>query len=193
LEATLGSGVKVVVPATGERRRTLDLAGENARSELLRVEKAREGAEEALEALAELLDLDGAPETIDCFDVSNLQGTNVVASRVRFRRGIPDRSGYRRFKVRGVEGQDDFASMREVVGRSLRRGVDDDDLPDLVVIDGGPAQLGRALEAREEAGAWQVRIVGLAKARAERGPSEQRKRAVEERVFLPDVEEPLVL
>ena len=193
LEATLGGGVKVVVPATGERRRTLDLAGENARSELLRVEKAREGAEEALEALAELLDLDGPPETIDCFDVSNLQGTNVVASRVRFRRGIPDRSGYRRFKVRDVAGQDDFASMREVVGRSLRRGVDDDDLPDLVVIDGGPAQLGRALEAREEAGAWQVRIVGLAKARAERGPSEQRKSAVEERVFLPGIEEPLVL
>ena len=193
LEATLGGGVKVVVPATGERRRTLDLAGENARSELLRVEKAREGAEEALEALAELLDLDGPPETIDCFDVSNLQGTNIVASRVRFRRGIPDRSGYRRFKVRDVAGQDDFASMREVVGRSLRRGVDDDDLPDLVVIDGGPAQLGRALEAREEAGAWQVRIVGLAKARAERGPSEQRKSAVEERVFLPGIEEPLVL
>lgn len=193
LEATLGNGVKVVVPVTGERRRTLDLAGENARSELLRVEKAREGAEEALEALAELLDLDGAPETIDCFDVSNLQGTNVVASRVRFRRGIPDRSGYRRFKVRDVAGQDDFASMREVVGRSLRSGVDDDDLPDLVVIDGGPAQLAKALEAREEAGAWQVRIVGLAKARAERGASDQRKAAVEERVFLPGVEAPLVL
>lgn len=193
LEDSLGGGVKLVVPASGERRRMLDLAGENARGELARVEKAREGAEEALEALAELLDLEGPPETIDCFDVSNLQGSHVVASRVRFRRGIADRGGYRRFKVRGVEGQDDFAAMYEVVGRSLRRGVGEEDLPDLVVIDGGPAQLAKALEAREEAGAWRVQVVALAKARAERGAGERRKAASEERLFLPGIAEPLVL
>lgn len=193
LVEVLGGEVKLVVPGEGERRRALDLASENARSELLRVEKTREGADEALDALCDLLDLPERPETIDCFDVSNLQGTHVVASRVRFRRGIPDRSGYRRFKLRGVEGQDDFAAMREVVGRSLRRGADEGDLPDLVVIDGGPAQLAKALEAREEAGAFDVPIVALAKARAERSVGERRKGASEERLFLPGVDEPLVL
>ncbi len=132
---------RLVVPQGGERARMLAVAFENARSELER-SRATEAREEAgLEALAALLDLDALPEIIDCFDISNLQGTNVVASRVRFRSGHPDRAGYRRFKIRGVEGQDDFASMREVVGRSLKRGTDEGELPDLVVIDGGAQQL----------------------------------------------------
>ena len=97
---------KLVVPQGGERARMLAVAFENARTELER-SRATEAREEAgLEALAALLDLDALPEVIDCFDISNLQGTNVVASRVRFRSGHPDRAGYRRFKIRGVEGQD---------------------------------------------------------------------------------------
>ena len=117
----------------------------------------------------------------------------MVASRVRFRRGISDRSGYRRFKVRDVDGQDDFASMREVVRRSLRRGVDEDDLPDLIVIDGGKAQLDSALEARDETGAWEVQCVGLAKARAERRVKGKQKEASQERVYLPGLEAPVEL
>ncbi len=184
---------RITFPKAGEKRRMLDLAGENARSELERRTREREGEESALAALAKLCDLAEPPEVIDCFDISNLQGTNVVASRVRFRRGHSDRAGYRRFKVRNVDGQDDFASMREVVGRSLRRGVKENDLPDLIVIDGGAAQLNSALEARQEAAAWSVQMVGLAKARSERKIGGSRKEASEERIFLPDVEEPLEL
>jgi len=188
LEEALAGGVKIVVPQGGERKKALDVAGENARESLVRYEKERAEGEEVLELVARMLDLEEPPEVIDCFDISNFQGSHVVASRVRFRRGIADRAGYRRFKIRDVDGQDDFASMREVVGRSLRRGALDGDLPDLIVIDGGRAQLDSALASREEAGAWSVAMVGLAKARSERRVKGKLKAKSEERLVLPGVE-----
>ncbi len=189
LLAALLSGCQLLVPRGGERARQLDLARENATIELARAEAAREGGNEAEHALARLCGLErgaGAegPLVIDGFDVSNFQGAHVVASRVRFRGGHPDRSGYRRYRIQGVQGQDDFRSMHEVVGRSLRRGLDEGELPDLVVIDGGPAQLQSALTARDDAGAWDVRIVSLAKARATRVVRRKEKAASEERLFL---------
>ena len=193
VEHLLGDGTALRVPKSGETKRMLDVAGENARTELLRREKERASEEEALAELAKLCDLDELPDVIDGFDISNLQGTHVVASRVRFRQGHKDRAGYRRFKVRGVEGQDDFASMREVVLRSLKRGVEDGDLPDLVMIDGGAAQLDSALAARDEAGAFGVKMIGLAKARSERRVKGRAKDASEERVFLPGAKEPIEL
>jgi excinuclease UvrABC nuclease subunit len=199
LLSELFSGSQIVVARGGERARQLDLARENAVLELARAEAAREGGGEAEAALAHLVGLDRGneedegPLVIDGFDVSNFQGANVVASRVRFRGGHPDRSGYRRYRIRGVRGQDDFQSMHEVVGRSLRRGLDEGELPDLVVIDGGPAQLASALAAREDAGAWDVRIVALAKARAERLVRRKSKAASDERLFLAPEAEPLAL
>jgi excinuclease ABC subunit C len=198
LSHVLGDGVKLVVPTAGERKRMLELAGDNARVELARREAQRTRDDEAEVALAKLVDLpptDGSrgPLVVDCFDVSNMQGANVVASRVRVRGGIADRAGYRRFKVRGVKGQDDFASMREVVGRALKRGLEEDDLPDLVVIDGGAQQLASALEAREEVGAWDVAMVSLAKARAERRVRGRVREATEERVYLRPDAEPIEL
>ncbi len=197
LRETLAGGVKLVVPNAGERARTLDIAGENARSQLELATGEEETGERLMEEIASLLDLETVPEVIDCFDISNFQGSAVVASRVRFRRGIADRAGYRRFKVREVDGQDDFASMREVVRRSLKRGVDGGEeageLPDLIVIDGGAAQLASALAARDEAGAWQVAFVGLAKARAERVVKGKRKLSSEERLYLPGIETPIEL
>lgn len=193
LGEALGGGVALVFPTGGDRARMLDLAGENARDELSRL-GAEEGRDEsALGELIKVLDLDPGTEVLDCFDISNFQGSNMVASRVRFRRGHADRAGYRRFKVRSVEGQDDFAAMKEVVLRSLRRGVREGDLPDLVVIDGGESQLAKALEARDEAGAWEVEVIGLAKARPERRVKGQRKAPTEERVYLPGAVAPLEL
>jgi excinuclease ABC subunit C len=194
LRSLLG-GVELVVPRAGERERMLALAEENARVELERRQAGRVADAEALEELARLAGCEekDEPLVVDGFDVSNLQGTHVVASRVRFRGGFPDRAGYRRFRVRGVRGQDDFAALHEVVGRSLRRGLAEGDLPDLVVVDGGAAQLAKALEAREDAGAWDVRIVGLAKARPERRVGARRKERSEERLFLPGRAEPLEL
>jgi excinuclease ABC subunit C len=193
LEGVLGAGVRIAVPRGGARLRMLELAGENARAELVRREREADVERNALVELATLLGLDNPPEVVDGFDISNLQGANVVASRVRFRSGHADKAGYRRFKVRGVKGQDDFASMREVVHRSLRRGVEEGDLPDLVVIDGGAQQLASALEAREEAGAFDVAMIGLAKARSERRVRGKKKEESEERVFLPGASEPIDL
>ncbi|MEX1026295.1 MAG: excinuclease ABC subunit UvrC [Planctomycetota bacterium] len=178
-------GTSFTVPTSGEKRRMLELAGENARAELVRQEASEERDAEVARQLARLVDLDttDAP-VIDGFDVSNLQGAHVVASRVRFRGGIADRAGYRRYRIKTVEGQDDFASMQEVVTRSLRRGLAEDDLPDLIVIDGGREQLSRALAARDEVGAWDVAVVSLAKARPERMLAGKRKQETEERVFV---------
>jgi excinuclease ABC subunit C len=200
LEQTLLAGseedsLRLFVPRGGERGKMLEIAGDNARTELERVSKAQEEERQALERVARwtLLDPESPPEVIDCFDVSTTQGAEVVASRVRFRGGLPDRAGYRRYKVKGVEGQDDFASMKEVVGRSLKRGLDEEDLPDLIVVDGGAAQLAKALEARDEAGAWDLPIVGLAKARPERTVDGKRKGRTEERLYLAPDKDPTVL
>jgi excinuclease ABC subunit C len=193
LEEALGGGVRLLAPTGGDRARMLQVAGENARTTLAQLLQDESSGDALVEEVQRLLDLESPPEVIDCFDVSNFQGADVVASRVRFRRGLADRSGYRRFKVREVEGQDDFGAMREVVRRSLRRGIDEEDLPDLVVIDGGAAQLASALAARDEAGAWGVAFVGLAKARAERKVRGRRQAASQERLFLPGVPDPLPL
>jgi len=195
LLAALLEGTTLEVPKGGERARQLEMARENARLELARHAAARAGDGEAEAALIRLcgLEREEGPLVIDGFDVSNFQGAHVVASRVRFRGGHAERAAYRRYRVKGVEGQDDFASMKEVVGRSLRRGLDEGELPDLVLIDGGPAQLAKALEAREDAGAWDVRIVSLAKARAERKAGGRTKERSEERLFLAPELEPIVL
>jgi excinuclease ABC subunit C len=120
--------------------------------------------------LAEALDLPRLPRRIECFDNSNIQGTNPVASMIVFEDGRPAKKEYRRFTIKTVEGPDDFASMKEVVGRRFRRAAEADEeqegkwtaLPDLVIIDGGKGQLNAALEALDAVG-MQVPIVGLAK------------------------------
>ena len=184
LEGTLGEQVRLIVPRSGARRRMLDLAFENARTTLARRERERAAEQAGLAELERIADLPRPPEVIDCFDVSNLQGSNVVASRVRFRGGHPDKAGYRRFKVRDLDRQDDFAAMRQVVARSLVRCVRDGELPDLIVVDGGAQQLASALEAREQAGAWDVPVLGLAKARSERSVRGRRREALQERIYL---------
>jgi excinuclease ABC subunit C len=185
LRGLLGRSTQIVTPGSGERRRMLALAQENAGAALARRDAERAVEAAALEDLGRLALLDGPPEVVDAFDISSFQATDVVASRVRFRGGHPDKSGYRRFKVRGAAGTDDFAAMREVVGRSLRRGLEEDDLPELVVIDGGAQQLACALAARDEVGAFDVPVIALAKARSERSVRGRRRGMSEERVFLP--------
>lgn len=120
--------------------------------------------DESVKALGEALSLEEAPTTIECFDVSHVSGTFVVASMVRFVDGRPDRRSYRRFKVRGGMGNDDFGSMQEVVGRRYGRLRDEGRaMPDLVVIDGGVGQVGAALHAFNELGMSAPPLIGLAK------------------------------
>ncbi len=182
LSARRGTLVRVRVPQRGEKVRLLELVQRNARlSYELEWKAPRKQSEELLRALRDLLDLPTEPRRIECFDISNIQGSDIVASMVSFKDGQPDKSSYRKFKVRGVGGTpDDFASMREVVGRRYRSLLEHNkELPDLVLIDGGKGQLGAALSALEELGLGDQPVASLAKR--------------EELIFLPGREEPVTL
>ncbi len=158
------------VPRRGEKRDLLEFAEKNARmyrAELfknLEIKNPEKATERVMEAMKRELHLDREPRWIECFDNSNLSGTNPVAACVVFRDGKPARREYRHFNVRTVEGPDDFASMREIVRRRYARMLDEGDLlPDLIVVDGGKGQLSSAYSVLQELGiADRVPIIGLA-------------------------------
>lgn len=127
-----------------------------------------------VEELQKALKLEHPPNVIECFDNSNFQGTNAVASMVQFRNGRPATKNYRHFKIKTVEGPDDFASMREIVYRRYSRILKEDrDLPDLVLIDGGKGQVSSAYSALQELGLTEIPMYGLAKKQEELFPPMQ--------------------
>lgn len=161
-----GAQVKFRVPQRGEKVRLLELVTGNARlAHDLEWRHPKKRSREILVALMDALGLPDEPRRIECFDISNLQGTDIVASMVVFEMATPKKSDYRTFKIKTVEnGPDDFASMREVVGRRYRRLLEEgSDLPDLVLIDGGLGQLGAAAEALDELGLGELPLASLAK------------------------------
>lgn len=187
-----GAQVAVKVQVRGERRALLELARKNAALLLSTGEEKRRVVDEALSGLQRLLGLRRRPRRIECFDVSTLQGAFTVAAQVRFEDGEPVPQGYRTYKLRTVEGQDDFAALEEVLERRLAGGLERGDLPDLIVVDGGAAQLGRALSAAHRVGLppQRTELVGLAKARPEEDPEAARGY---ERVHLPRGGAPVLL
>jgi excinuclease ABC subunit C len=177
-----GTNVAIRVPQRGEKLRLLELVVRNARLAFeLEWKHPRKQSQELLRALRDLLDLEVEPHRIECFDISNIQGSDIVASMVVFEEGLPKKSDYRKFKVRGVSGApDDFASMREVVTRRYQRLLEEGkEMPDLVLIDGGKGQLGAAAGALEEIGLGDQPLASLAKR--------------EELIFLRGREEPIAL
>src|SRR6476661_1610834 len=159
---------KIHVPQRGPRRELVDLATQNARHllEELRLtgDEAEERAGDPIYELQRQLGLQKVPRALVCFDISHAQGTDTVASCVWFQNGRPYRAEYRKFKVKTVEGVDDFASMSEVVTRYFTRRVQEEKtLPDLVVIDGGKGQLNAAHAALEALGLGAMPLVSLAK------------------------------
>lgn len=171
-----GAAVQTRVPQRGEKARLVELAEQNARH-LLEERKlvARTSAQRAPDALYELqqvLGLAAVPRTIVCFDISHTQGSETVASAVVFENGVPAKGEYRRFRIKGGWGNDDFRSMEEAVTRYFRRRLDEGKpLPDLAIIDGGKGQLGAAREALAALALQGQAVIGLAKR--------------EEEVFLP--------
>ncbi len=160
-----GESVKIQVPRRGVKARFMETVRRNAELAFHSRFRAAPGqGMEALGALRDALDLEDAPYRIEAFDISHLQGTEVVASLVVWEGGKPQRSAYRRFRIKTVEGQDDFASMAEVVGRRYRRLVREErPMPDLILIDGGKGQLAAAHLALQESGAPPVAMAALAK------------------------------
>lgn len=170
-----GSNVEVRVPRRGTKRRLLETATTNAREAFsrhrLRRQSDHNARAKALRSLQEVLGLPEAPLRIEAYDISTLSGTNTVASMVVMEDGTPRRSDYRRFKIRSVDGQDDFASMEETIRRRFTAYLKEKDKPkegkfsyppSLVLIDGGPGQLGRAVTVLDQLD-LDIPAIGLAK------------------------------
>jgi excinuclease ABC subunit C len=190
LSARRGGRVTLRVPQRGDKKALLDTVARNA-MESLTMHKTRRASDlstrsVALSEIQESLGLDEAPLRIESYDVSNLQGTHVVASMVVFEDGLARKSEYRRFSIRGLEGTDDIAAIHEVITRRFRRYLDEQAAvasadpnelppgdpeirrkfaypPNLLVIDGGPGQVAAAVRALEEVGVVDVSVCGLAK------------------------------
>lgn len=188
-----GRKVEVLVPQRGEKRRLVELAAENAAHAFRERNDESALREKMLVELQTKLGLASTPKRIECFDVSHAQGEAVVASMVAFDEGLPDKSGYRRYKLRGVQRNDDFAAMKEVLSRRLARGREEGGLPDLLVVDGGRGQLAMAVEALRELGIEGIELAALAKDRVERDPTGRDVVRSEERVFRPGRANPVVL
>ena len=206
-----GSRVRIRVPQRGDKRTLSETVATNA-AQALALHKTKRASDlttrnRALEEIQQALELDDVPLRIECYDVSNLQGTEVVASMVVFEDGLPRKGEYRKFVIRGVDGQNDVASMHEVITRRFRRLLDEQArselrpgdetsgpmlvdpetgrprkfayAPGLVVVDGGPPQVAAAQQALDELGIDDIPVVGLAKRLEE--------------VWVPREEDPVIL
>ena len=170
-EVALFEGVTFTIPQRGEKRELLAFSQRTARlyrAELMKnmeIKNPERHADRIMEAMQRELRLDRQPRHIECFDNSNTQGTNPVASCVVFRNGKPSKREYRHFNIKTVVGADDFASMREILTRRYTRLVEEGaELPDLIVVDGGKGQLSSAYAVLCELGLeGRIPIVGLAK------------------------------
>lgn len=191
LEEARGAAVALRVPERGEGLRLLKLSERNAELGHKKTREEAERAEAGLQALQSRLNLFNLPERMECFDISHLAGEQVVGSKVSFLAGRPDKDQYRHYRLREVTRNDDFAAMEEVLERRLKRGLKEDDLPDLIVIDGGRAQLNRVVAVMRVLRIDTVDVVGLAKART--GARAHTTEMAHERVWLPDAEVPIVL
>ena len=195
-----GSPLLISVPERGDGARLLAMAQSNAQSYFQqRAEKSAESAA-ALERLAHALDLPSPPRRIECFDISNIQGQLAVGSMVCLLDGQPAKSEYRRFRITLGQTPDDFAMMREVLLRRLRRGQQSGELPDLLLVDGGKGQLGVAEACLADLGLEHIALAGLAKSRLkdEVGEGEvaqafEGKLRTPERVFVPGRKNPILL
>lgn len=188
-----GAKVSVFAPQRGDKRRLVEMALENARQAFADRNDEALRRERMLEELRSKLGLASMPKRIECFDISHVSGESVVASLVSFDEGRPDKSAYRRFKLRGVQRNDDFAAMKEVLSRRLTRGKTEGGLPDLLIVDGGRGQLAMAVEAVKELGIEGVEIASLAKDRVRGEFQDEAIEHTEERVFRPGRSNPIVL
>jgi excinuclease ABC subunit C len=183
-----GEGVRLLVPERGAKHQLQQLAQENAIASLNEHLRLQIESRDAVEELQQLLGLSSLLHRIECFDISNTMGAQSVASMVVWENGRMKKTDYRRFRIKTVEGANDFASMHEVVKRRYGGTLATNSgkvlpAPDLIVIDGGIGQLGAAMEALTGLGLSHVQVCGLAKAKGEK----------DERIFLPGHKSPIAL
>lgn len=200
LEQKSGHAVHISSPARGIGKKLVLMADKNAEVALLERLKKISSDEQALSALQEVLGLKMLPRRIECVDISLIQGSEPFGSLVVFINGVADTSKYRLFKIKSVQGMDDFSMIHEVVSRRIGRGIKAGDLPDLLLIDGGKGQLNAALSALSDhnmlVSHQGLFVAGIAKARTQKEGKLGQDVSVEhssERLFVPGQAEPIML
>lgn len=197
-----GGKVKILVAQRGEKREIVELAVENARRKLASEKEKSAGDENLLEKVQQALGLKRLPRRIECFDISNIMGTEAVGSMVSFYNAKPDKANYRRFKIRSVAEPNDYEMMKEVVGRRYQRlRAENKEMPDLILLDGGKGQLNIAAQVLRELEIRDVSLAAIAKgrdpfARVKRpttGDQKPQTKKESDHVYLPNRKNPLNL
>jgi excinuclease ABC subunit C len=188
-----GKKVRVLIPVKGDKKYLLQMACENAEKFLLSEVEIEKDREKLLETLKERLHLRNIPRRIEAFDISNLQGGYAVGSMVTFENGDPVKEKYRHYKIKTIKGADDYGMMYEVLLRRYQKAIQENDLPDLVLLDGGRGQLNVAQEVFKELKIKEIDLIGLAKERTIEVPHRSLPRKSEEKIFHPQYKEPLAL
>jgi excinuclease ABC subunit C len=178
--------VQILAPQRGEKKALVDMAIANAEVAFKKEKDAETIREKTLMEMQEKLHLAHYPAKIECFDNSNIAGTSVVSTLVAFTNGAKDTSRYRKYKIRSETGSDDYAAMREVLERRYRKAKEENNIPNLIIIDGGKGHLNLALKVLADLDIASVDVIGLAK---EEGRHD--KGMTYEQVFLPNIKDPI--
>ncbi|MFO7765436.1 MAG: excinuclease ABC subunit UvrC [Pelovirga sp.] len=187
-----GKKVRLLSPERGEKKRLRELAQRNALESYRQRGQRNQARENLLYELQERLKLPRFPQRIECFDISNVQGEQAVGSMVVFVAGEPLRQEYRRYHIKTVVGADDYASLHEVLCRRLERGIKEDCLPDMILIDGGKGQLGVLVDVVDSLGlTGRIGAVGIAKSRVLSNVKGKVVERTQERFFLPGRKNPV--
>ncbi len=189
-----GRRVRIATPQRGEKKRMVQLACRNAADARRQQGNRREAREQVLEEIRQRFALPQLPRRIECFDISNVQGAQSVGSMAVLINGEAAPAEYRRYRIKTVEGADDYASLAEVLRRRLTRGIDEDCLPQMILIDGGKGQLGVLVQVLAELDlGGRIGVAGIAKARVIANVRGKAVEKSEERFFLPGRKNPLSL
>lgn len=180
--------LSLLTPKRGEKKKLVEMAFVNAEATFRKEKDAKTIRENTLLEMQEKLHLSRFPSRIECFDNSNIGGTSTVSTLVAFKDGIKDSARYRKYKIRQAAPGDDYGAMREALERRYRRARDEDDLPDLLIVDGGKGHLNMALKVLAELNIVSVDVIGVAK---EEGRHD--KGGTAEQVYLPNVKDPVLL
>jgi excinuclease ABC subunit C len=176
--------VHVKIPQRGDNHQLISMANTNALQLFEEKEKKKKSWQNLCQTMEKTLRLNRRPNRIECLDISNISGQQAVGALVCFTQGEPDKGNFRHYKIKTVEGPNDYAMMKEVLERRLRRGVEEDNLPDLFVVDGGKGQLGMALAVAGELGITeQIDWIGIAKEKQDEG----------EKLYKPHRKNPIIL
>jgi len=186
-----GRQVSLEVPQRGDKYHLVQLAGKNAELSYQKDHDESEQQQRALEEIQRKLRLRELPRRIECFDISNISGTLAVGSMVCFQDGQPDKQRYRRYRIQTLDGPNDFGMMLEVLRRRYRRALEENDFPELLMVDGGKGQLQMAVRALDELGITDLDVVGIAKSRLKVDRSGGTRQRSEERFFRPRRKNPV--